>query len=213
MKASLDLDQGAGDQGLMFGAYACNETPSLMPFPIYYAHRLMQRQAEVRRDGKVPWLRPDAKSQLSVHYVDGKPVSIDTVVVSTQHSPDVSHAQIEEAVIEEIIRPFCLKTWSLPKRAISSIRRGVLWLVVHTVIAGSRGAKSLSIATAAQRATAAALSPAGALKSRPFGQLMPRVMWQKTLSRQAWQIVAKCKCLCHWCCATRLFNGRNLWHG
>ncbi|MDA0189785.1 MAG: methionine adenosyltransferase [Proteobacteria bacterium] len=100
----IDLDQGAGDQGLMFG-YACNETPSLMPFPIYYAHRLMQRQAEVRKDGRLPWLRPDAKSQLTVRYVDGKPVGIDTVVVSTQHGPDVSHAQIEEAVIEEIIKP------------------------------------------------------------------------------------------------------------
>ncbi len=100
----IDLDQGAGDQGLIFG-YACNETPSLMPFPIYYAHRIMQRQAEVRKDGRLPWLRPDAKSQLTVRYVDGKPVGIDTVVVSTQHSPDVSHAQIEEAVIEEIIKP------------------------------------------------------------------------------------------------------------
>ena len=85
----LDLEQGAGDQGLMFG-YACNETPQLMPLPIYYAHRLMQRQAEVRRDGRLPWLRPDAKSQVTVQYVDDKPVAIDTVVVSTQHDPDVS---------------------------------------------------------------------------------------------------------------------------
>ncbi|MDS4015330.1 MAG: methionine adenosyltransferase [Candidatus Accumulibacter sp.] len=100
----LDLDQGAGDQGLMFG-YACNETPSLMPLPIHYAHRIMQRQAEVRRDGRLPWLRPDAKSQLTVRYVDGKPTSIDTVVVSTQHDPEVPHAQISEAVIEEIIKP------------------------------------------------------------------------------------------------------------
>jgi S-adenosylmethionine synthetase len=100
----LDLDQGAGDQGLMFG-YACNETPQLMPLPIYYAHRIMQRQAEVRRDGRLPWLRPDAKSQLTVRYLDGKPVAIDTVVVSTQHGPDVSHAQLSEAVIEEIIKP------------------------------------------------------------------------------------------------------------
>ncbi len=100
----IDLDQGAGDQGLMFG-YACDETPSLMPLPIYYAHRIMQRQAEVRKDGRLPWLRPDAKSQLTVKYVDGKPVAIDTVVVSTQHDPDVSHAQIREAVIEEIIKP------------------------------------------------------------------------------------------------------------
>ncbi len=100
----LDLDQGAGDQGLMFG-YACNETPSLMPLPIYYAHRVMQRQAELRKDGRLPWLRPDAKCQLTVKYVDGKPVGIDTVVVSTQHHPDISHAQLSEAVIEEIIKP------------------------------------------------------------------------------------------------------------
>jgi S-adenosylmethionine synthetase len=100
----IDLDQGAGDQGLMFG-YACNETPSLMPFPIYYAHRIMQRQAEVRKDGRLPWLRPDAKSQLTVKYVDGKPVAIDTVVVSTQHDPDISHADLSEAVIEDVIKP------------------------------------------------------------------------------------------------------------
>ena len=100
----IDLDQGAGDQGLMFG-YACDETPSLMPLPIYYAHRIMQRQAELRKDGRLNWLRPDAKSQLTVKYVDGRPVAIDTVVVSTQHSPEVSHAQITELVIEEIIKP------------------------------------------------------------------------------------------------------------
>ncbi|MDR2690207.1 MAG: methionine adenosyltransferase [Azoarcus sp.] len=100
----LDLDQGAGDQGLMFG-YATRETPALMPLPIYYAHRIMQRQAEVRKDGRLPWLRPDAKSQITVKYVDGKPTAIDTVVVSTQHAPDVSHAQLSEAVIEEIIKP------------------------------------------------------------------------------------------------------------
>jgi hypothetical protein len=93
------LDQGAGDQGLMFG-YACSETPSLMPFPIYFAHRLMQRQAEVRKDGRLPWLRPDAKSQLTVKYVDGRPAAVDTVVLSTQHDPDVPQAEIREAVIE-----------------------------------------------------------------------------------------------------------------
>ena len=98
------LDQGAGDQGLMFG-YATNETDSLMPLPIYYAHRVMQRQAEVRKDGRLPWLRPDAKSQITVKYVDGKPVAIDTVVVSTQHDPDVTQEQIREAVIELTIKP------------------------------------------------------------------------------------------------------------
>jgi S-adenosylmethionine synthetase len=88
----------------MFG-YATNETDSLMPLPIYYAHRVMQRQAEVRKDGRLPWLRPDAKSQITVKYVDGTPVAIDTVVVSTQHDPDVTQEQIREAVIELIIKP------------------------------------------------------------------------------------------------------------
>lgn len=100
----LDLDQGAGDQGLMFG-YACDETPVLMPLPIYLAHRLMERQSQLRRDGRLSWLRPDAKSQVSVRYENGVPRHVDTVVISTQHHPDVSHAQIEEAVIEEIIKP------------------------------------------------------------------------------------------------------------
>lgn len=100
----LDLDQGAGDQGLMFG-FACNETPALMPLPIYYAHRIMQRQAEVRKDGRLPWLRPDAKSQLTVRYEDGKPVAIDTVVVSTQHRPEISQEELTEAVIETIVKP------------------------------------------------------------------------------------------------------------
>ncbi|MDE1942564.1 MAG: methionine adenosyltransferase [Betaproteobacteria bacterium] len=100
----LDLDQGAGDQGLMFG-YACDETDALMPLPIHLAHRLVQRQAELRKDGRLPFLRPDAKSQVSVRYVDDRVVSIDTVVLSTQHDPDVTHERLSEAVIEEIIKP------------------------------------------------------------------------------------------------------------
>ena len=100
----LDLEQGAGDQGLMFG-YACDETPVLMPMPIYLAHRLVERQAEVRRDGRLAWLRPDAKSQITIRYIDGKPKQIETVVLSTQHAPDIAHKQISEAVIEEIIKP------------------------------------------------------------------------------------------------------------
>ena len=128
----IDLDQGAGDQGLMFG-YACNETPSLMPLPIYYAHRIMQRQAEVRKDGRLPWLRPDAKSQLTVKYVDGKPVAIDTVVVSTQHGPDVSHAQIEEAVIELIIKPV------LPKELLTAGTRYLVNPTGRFVVGGPHG--------------------------------------------------------------------------
>ena len=132
-KANDDpLDQGAGDQGLMFG-FATNETPSLMPLPIYYAHRVMQRQAEVRKDGRLPWLRPDAKSQLSVHYVDGKPVSIDTVVVSTQHGPDISHAQLSEAVIEEIIRPV------LPKELLTDKTRFLVNPTGRFVVGGPNG--------------------------------------------------------------------------
>jgi S-adenosylmethionine synthetase len=93
----LDLDQGAGDQGLMFG-YACDETPSLMPLPIYLSHRLVERQAELRRNGKLPWLRPDAKSQVTVRYVNGKPDAIDTVVLSTQHAPGIEHNKLAEAI-------------------------------------------------------------------------------------------------------------------
>jgi S-adenosylmethionine synthetase len=101
---AVDMDQGAGDQGLMFG-YACDETPSLMPVAIYLAHRLVERQSEVRRDGRLPWLRPDAKSQVTIKYVNGKPDAIDTVVLSTQHAPGLTHEQIEEAVIETVIKP------------------------------------------------------------------------------------------------------------
>ncbi len=110
------LNQGAGDQGLMFG-YACDETPELMPAPIYYAHRLVERQSQLRRDGRLPFLRPDAKSQITMRYVDGKPHSIDTVVLSTQHSPDQSESATKlkpsfyEAVREEIIKPVLPKEW------------------------------------------------------------------------------------------------------
>jgi S-adenosylmethionine synthetase len=108
--AGIDLDQGAGDQGLMFG-YACDETPELMPAAIYYAHRLVERQSQLRKDGRLPWLRPDAKSQVTLRYVNGRPVSVNTVVLSTQHAPEVSHSQIEEAVIEEIIKPVLPREW------------------------------------------------------------------------------------------------------
>ena len=100
----LDLNQGAGDQGLMFG-FACNETDVLMPFPITYSHLLVKKQAEVRKTGKLAWLRPDAKSQVTVAYENGKPTYIETVVLSTQHDPNIEHKELEQAVIEEIIKP------------------------------------------------------------------------------------------------------------
>jgi S-adenosylmethionine synthetase len=102
--SGLDLDQGAGDQGLMFG-YACRETKVLMPMPITYAHRLMKRQAEVRKAGLLPWLRPDAKSQVTVEYGDAGPERIEAIVLSTQHSPEVDYEDLKEGVMEEIIKP------------------------------------------------------------------------------------------------------------
>jgi S-adenosylmethionine synthetase len=99
----LDLDQGAGDQGLMFG-YACNETSVLMPMPITYSHLLVKRQAEVRKNGTLPWLRPDAKSQVTVEYEDKQPKRIEAVVLSSQHSPDVSYDDLKEGIMEEIIK-------------------------------------------------------------------------------------------------------------
>jgi S-adenosylmethionine synthetase len=126
------LDQGAGDQGLMFG-YAVNETPQLMPLPIWLSHRIMERQSQLRKDGRLPWLRPDAKSQVTIQYIDGKPHKIDTVLVSTQHAPEMSLEAIREAVIEEIIKPM------LPKEL---IKGDIKYLVNPTgrfVIGGPQG--------------------------------------------------------------------------
>ena len=106
----LDLEQGAGDQGLMFG-YATNETDVLMPMPITLAHLLVKRHAAVRKKGKLAWLRPDAKSQVTIRYIDGKPAGIDAVVLSTQHAPGISHRKLKEAVIEEIVKPVLPKKW------------------------------------------------------------------------------------------------------
>ncbi|MBN8463423.1 MAG: methionine adenosyltransferase [Dechloromonas sp.] len=127
-----NLGQGAGDQGLMFG-YACDETPSLMPLPIYLSHRLVERQAMLRKDGRLPWARPDAKSQVTIRYVDGKPHSIDTVVLSTQHSPDISLEDLREATVEQIIKPV------LPKEL---IKGDIKYLVNPTgrfVVGGPQG--------------------------------------------------------------------------
>ncbi len=128
----LNLDQGAGDQGLMFG-YAVDETPELMPLPIHLAHRLVERQAQLRKSGKLAWLRPDAKSQVTIHYVDGKAKEIDTVVLSTQHHPEIEHKALSEAVIEEIIKPV------LPKELVG---KNIKYLVNPTgrfVVGGPQG--------------------------------------------------------------------------
>jgi len=105
-----DKQIGAGDQGLMFG-YATNETETLMPAPLFYSHRLVERQAKLRKNGVLPWLRPDAKSQVTIRYEEGKPVAIDAVVLSTQHNPSISLADLREAVLEEIIKPVLPAEW------------------------------------------------------------------------------------------------------
>ena len=126
------LDQGAGDQGLMFG-YAVDETPELMPMPIYLSHRLVERQSQLRRDGRLNWLRPDAKSQVTLRYVNGRPDSIDTVVLSTQHSPDMELDKLREAVIEEIIKPV------LPKELIKGEIKYLVNPTGRFVIGGPQG--------------------------------------------------------------------------
>jgi len=126
------LDQGAGDQGLMFG-YACDETAELMPLPIHLSHRLVERQSQLRRDGRLNWLRPDAKSQVTLRYVDGKPDSIDTVVLSTQHAEDISLEQLREAVIEEIIKPV------LPKHLVKGAINFLVNPTGRFVIGGPQG--------------------------------------------------------------------------
>ena len=131
------LDQGAGDQGLMFG-YACNETSALMPMPIHLAHRLTERQSELRKDGRLPWLCPDAKSQVSIRYVDGRPHSIDTVVLSTQHHPEVSHAVLTEAVVEEIIKPV------IPKNMLDASTRYLVNPTGRFVVGGPMGDAGLT---------------------------------------------------------------------
>ncbi len=105
-----DKDLGAGDQGLMFG-FATNETDTLMPAPIFYSHRLVERQAELRKNGTLPWLRPDAKSQVTLRYENGKPVAVDAVVLSTQHAPEIGLSDLREAVMEEIIKPVLPEEW------------------------------------------------------------------------------------------------------
>jgi S-adenosylmethionine synthetase len=132
-----NLNQGAGDQGLMFG-YACDETPSLMPLPIYLAHRLVERQSMLRKDGRLTWLRPDAKSQVTIRYVDGKPDAIDTVVLSSQHAPEMSDGArmkpaFTEAVIEEIIKPV------LPKELIKGEIKYLVNPTGRFVVGGPQG--------------------------------------------------------------------------
>ncbi len=128
----LFKDQGAGDQGLMFG-FACDETPELMPMPIILAHKLTKKLADVRKGGQLNFLRPDCKSQVSIQYVDDKPVHIDTVVISSQHTPDVSYEDLKEAIIEEVVRP------TLPVNLINDKTRYLINPTGRFVVGGPMG--------------------------------------------------------------------------
>ncbi len=128
----LFKEQGAGDQGLMFG-FACNETPELMPMPITFAHKLTKKMADVRKAGVLDFLRPDSKSQVSIQYVDDKPTRIDTVVISSQHNPDVSHEDLQEGIIEEVVKPV------LPAELIDSETRYLINPTGRFVVGGPMG--------------------------------------------------------------------------
>ena len=191
----VDLDQGAGDQGLMFG-YACDETPELMPLPIYFAHRLVERQAQLRKDGRLPWLRPDAKSQVTHRYVDGKPHAIDTVVLSTQHcAGHLARDQTREAVIEEIIKPVLPKELTqrrhqVPGQPDRPLRRRR----PARRLRPDRAARSSSTPTAARPRTAAARSPARTRPRSTARPPTPDATWRRTSSPPAWPTSAWCRC-------------------
>ncbi len=137
VKGKKKAEQGAGDQGLMFG-YACNETPELMPTPVMFAHRLGRLLTKIRKSGKVAWLRPDAKSQVSVRYEDGKPVEVVNVVISTQHTADVEHAEIEAYLIENVIRKV------IPKRMLTKKTQFLINPTGRFVVGGPQGDSGLT---------------------------------------------------------------------
>lgn len=180
----------------MFG-FACTETPTLMPAPIYYAHQLMQRQALVRKNGTLPFLRPDAKSQVTLRYRDGVPVAADTIVISSQHSPDMSlgtqmKPEFIEAIVEEIIRPVMPAEWLKDtKFLINPTGRFVVGGPQGDC--GLTGARSLSIRTAAIARTAAAPSPARIRPRSTARQLMPAAMWPRTSLPPVWLLTASCR--------------------
>lgn len=188
------LNQGAGDQGLMFG-YACDETPTLMPLAIYLSHRIVERQAQLRRDGRLPWLRPDAKSQVTVRYKDGKPVAIDTVVLSTQHAPDIELEAIREAVINQIILPV------LPKELINDNTRYLINPTGRFVIGGPQGdcgltGRKIIVDTYGGAAPHGGGAFSGKDPSRWIDRrLMPVVMWPRILLLRVWPHVVWCRFL------------------
>ena len=169
----------------MFG-YATNETDSYMPAPIIYSHRLVEKQAQVRKNGKLPWLRPDAKSQCTFRYEDDKPVGIDAVVLSTQHSPDIKLKALQEAIMEEVIKPVLPKKWLDQEDASStSTRPAGSSSAARWATAASRAVRSSSTATAVSHATAAARSRARTPRRSTARPRMPLATSRRTSSRRA----------------------------
>ncbi len=189
--AAKGKDIGAGDQGLMFG-YACNDTPELMPLPIALSHRITNALTAARQKNEVSWLRPDAKSQVTIEYEGFRPVRIDTVVVSTQHDEKVTQAQIQEYVVEKIIKPLLPKELAAARSLTTSTRRASSSSAVRTATPASRGVRSSSTPTADGAVTAAALS---AVRTRRRSIAAPPTWpatWRRISSRPNWPIVAKC---------------------
>lgn len=192
--ADKEDETGAGDQGMVFG-YACNETSTLMPMPIYLAHRLSERLTEVRKNGTLPFLRPDGKTQVSVRYVDGKPEAVEKVLISTQHDEGVEHDQLEAALIEHVINPV------LAAEGLKAANDMDIYVnpTGRFVIGGPMGDTGLTVArlssipTAAWAVMVAARSRAKTARRSTAPQHTLRVGSPKTLWRLAWPIAAKCK--------------------
>ena len=184
---------GAGDQGLMFG-YACNDTPELMPLPIALSHRILARLTALRKANKVAWIRPDSKSQVTVEYEGRRPVRIDTVVVSTQHADTVSHKEIREFVIEEVIKPVLPEELLTGDPRTMSTPRAGSWWAARTATAGSPGGRSSSTPTAAGPGTAAGPSAA----RTPPKWTAARPTWPGTWPRTSWPPAWLTPARCSW---------------
>ncbi|VFS28187.1 S-adenosylmethionine synthase [Serratia liquefaciens] len=195
----------------MFG-YATNETDVLMPAPVTYAHRLVQRQAEVRKNGTLPWLRPDAKSQVTFQYDDGKIVGIDAVVLSTQHAEDIDQKSLQEAVMEEIIKPILPTEWlnASTKFFINPTGRFVIGGPMGDC--GLTGRKIIVDTYGGMARHAAARSPVKIRLKLTVPQPTRRAMWRRTSLPQAWRSLRNSGFLRYRRCRTDVHHGGNLWH-
>ena len=185
---------GAGDQGMMFG-YACDETPTLMPMPVYLAHRLAERLTEVRKNGTMPLLRPDGKTQVSVRYEGGRPVHVEKVVVSTQHAEEIAHDELRAQIVENVVKPVLEREGvALADDAEIHVNPpAASWWAAPWATRASPAARSSSTPTAAWAATAAARSPARTARRWTARRPMRRAGWRRTWWPRAWPRAARCR--------------------